>query len=164
MHHIVSDEWSAPIFQRELAELYKAIASGRPSPLTPLPVQYADFAHWQRQWLTGEVLDSQLGYWREQLANPPMLDLPTDTEHRTVWEMIATHIPFHPDDRQRIQDMTRDVLAGVPLPAKANLRTRWGRDHDRNSGYVPVALPLGPGTGESRASGTATQGVADLLA
>ena len=54
------DEWSAQILRRELAALYQAVRAGEPDPLPPLPVQYADFAVWQRAWLTGEVLDGQL--------------------------------------------------------------------------------------------------------
>ncbi|HEY4595053.1 MAG TPA: condensation domain-containing protein, partial [Thermoanaerobaculia bacterium] len=79
MHHIVSDAWSLEILLRELAALYEAGAAGRPSPLPELPVQYADFAVWQRRWLRGEVLSRPLDYWRLQLAGAPAgLDLPTD--------------------------------------------------------------------------------------
>jgi len=79
MHHIVSDGWSTGIFRRELSQLYTAFCEDRASPLAPLPIQYADFAHWQRQWLQGEVLERQLSYWQKQLANvPPLLELPTD--------------------------------------------------------------------------------------
>src|SRR4029077_9069413 len=77
-HHIVSDAWSMGIFTRELWTLYGAYANGRPSPLEELPVQYADYAVWQREWLQGEVLESQLSYWRKQLENLPVLNLPTD--------------------------------------------------------------------------------------
>jgi amino acid adenylation domain-containing protein len=77
-HHIVSDGWSMGVFLRETAELYRAGAAGEPSPLPPLPLQYADFALWQRGWLTGEALDRQLGWWRRQLADVPPLALPTD--------------------------------------------------------------------------------------
>ncbi len=79
MHHIVSDGWSMEILLRELAVLYGAFAAGRPSPLAELSVQYADFAVWQRRWLSGEALARQLDYWRRQLAGAPAgLDLPTD--------------------------------------------------------------------------------------
>ena len=71
MHHIVSDGWSMGVLVRELAALYAAFAAGRPSPLPALPVQYADYAVWQRGWLQGEVLEAQLAYWREQLAGAP---------------------------------------------------------------------------------------------
>src|SRR5262249_61032449 len=74
--HVVFDEWSDQVFQRELATLYQAYRAGRPDPLPPLPVQYADFAVWQRAWLSGEVLDGQLGYWRERLTGVPVLEPP----------------------------------------------------------------------------------------
>src|SRR5215210_4539118 len=78
MHHIVSDGWSMGVFWRELGALYGAFSRGGPSPLPKLPIQYADYALWQRQWLRGEALDEQLGYWKEQLAELPVLELPTD--------------------------------------------------------------------------------------
>jgi amino acid adenylation domain-containing protein len=79
VHHIVSDGWSSGILVRELLALYDAFAHGRPSPLPELPLQYADFAVWQRRWLQGDVLEAQVTWWREQLAGAPgLLDLPTD--------------------------------------------------------------------------------------
>jgi amino acid adenylation domain-containing protein len=78
LHHIVSDEWSTRILLRELLTLYEAFREGRPSPLPELSIQYADFAHWQRQWIAGEVLEEQLSYWKERLASLPILELPTD--------------------------------------------------------------------------------------
>jgi non-ribosomal peptide synthetase component F len=79
MHHIVTDGWSVGIFHRELSELYRAFLAGNPSPLADLPIQYTDFAHWQRQWLDGGVYESQLSYWRKQFTPlPPVLELPTD--------------------------------------------------------------------------------------
>src|SRR5262249_10599940 len=78
MHHIVSDAWSMEILGREVGALYRAYSSGEPSPLEELPIQYADFAVWQRGWLQGETLDRELDYWRKQLAGVEDLDLPTD--------------------------------------------------------------------------------------
>jgi amino acid adenylation domain len=78
MHHIVSDGWSMGVSYRELTALYGAFASGGPSPLSELPIQYADFAVWQRGWLSGSVLAEQLAYWKERLAGLPRLELPTD--------------------------------------------------------------------------------------
>ncbi|WGV25108.1 non-ribosomal peptide synthetase [Halotia branconii] len=79
MHHAVSDGWSMGVFIQELAALYNAYSQNQPSPLAPLPIQYADFAIWQRNWLQGNVLQSQLSYWEQQLANAPaLLALPTD--------------------------------------------------------------------------------------
>ncbi|HEX8349346.1 MAG TPA: condensation domain-containing protein, partial [Hymenobacter sp.] len=85
MHHIVSDGWSMGVMIRELAALYEAFSTGKPSPLPQLPIQYADFAHWQRQWLQGEVLAAQLSYWQQQLAGAQtVLELPTDRPRPTV--------------------------------------------------------------------------------
>ncbi|MEG4809778.1 amino acid adenylation domain-containing protein [Microcoleus sp. F8-D3] len=85
MHHIISDGWSLRVFVRELTELYQAFCTGRPPVLPELPVQYADFAVWQRQWLTGEILETQLHYWKEQLKNAPnLLELPTDRARSAV--------------------------------------------------------------------------------
>jgi hypothetical protein len=79
MHHMITDGWSFAILFRELGALYTAYLRNELSPLPPLEVQYADFALWQLQWLQGEVLERQISYWREQLADMPgALELPTD--------------------------------------------------------------------------------------
>ncbi len=92
MHHIVSDGWSTGILVRELATLYAAFSSGGSSPLPPLPIQYADFAQWQRQWLQGEVLEAQTAYWKDKLAGlPGPLDLPTDHPRPAVQTFRGAH-------------------------------------------------------------------------
>jgi amino acid adenylation domain-containing protein/non-ribosomal peptide synthase protein (TIGR01720 family) len=79
MHHIVSDAWSKGVLAREVSALYDAVIDGRPSRLDELNIQYADYAHWQRQWLAGENLQSEISYWKEQLRDvPARLELPTD--------------------------------------------------------------------------------------
>ena len=79
IHHIVSDAWSIGVLMREVQELYGAFLDGRPSPLPELPVQYADFSAWQRQWMDGQVLADEVEFWRAQLRGlPPLLELPTD--------------------------------------------------------------------------------------
>ncbi|HZF07417.1 MAG TPA: amino acid adenylation domain-containing protein, partial [Thermoanaerobaculia bacterium] len=79
LHHIVSDDWSTEVLVREMAALYRAFLAGLASPLPELRIQYADYALWQRGWLSGAVLAEQLGYWRERLAGAPgTLDLPAD--------------------------------------------------------------------------------------
>lgn len=84
-HHIIFDAWSMGIFIQELATFYQAFSTGKPSPLPELSVQYADFASWQRQWLQGEVLETQLAYWKKQLGgNLPVLNLPTDRPRSAV--------------------------------------------------------------------------------
>ncbi|HEX8431294.1 MAG TPA: amino acid adenylation domain-containing protein, partial [Longimicrobium sp.] len=85
VHHAVSDGWSMGVIFRELSELYTAFRAGKPSPLSPLAVQYPDFAAWQREWLRGEALERQVGYWRERLAGAPaLLQLPTDRPRPAV--------------------------------------------------------------------------------
>ena len=85
MHHIISDGWSLGVFVRELTEFYKDFCAEKPSILPELPVQYADFAVWQRQWLQGEILEIQLDYWKQQLKNTPnLLELPTDRPRPAV--------------------------------------------------------------------------------
>jgi amino acid adenylation domain-containing protein len=79
MHHIVTDGWSMDIFKAELTTLCRAFGAGRPSPLPPLAIQYADFAAWQLDWLQGAVLEELLAYWKRKLEGAPaLLDLPTD--------------------------------------------------------------------------------------
>src|SRR5207244_9336218 len=79
MHHIVSDGWSVGVLVRELGVLYEAYAGGKESPLPELPIQYADYAEWQRENLQGEVLEEQLGYWRKQLGGElPGVEVPGD--------------------------------------------------------------------------------------
>ncbi|WP_018612579.1 non-ribosomal peptide synthetase [Segetibacter koreensis] len=78
IHHIVTDGWSTPLFVKELTELYAAYEQGRPPNLPSLPIQYADYAIWQRQYLHGAVLEAKLSYWKEKLQEVQVLQLPTD--------------------------------------------------------------------------------------
>ncbi|HEX7243002.1 MAG TPA: amino acid adenylation domain-containing protein, partial [Longimicrobiaceae bacterium] len=95
MHHIVSDGWSMGVLTREVSALYGAYSRGQESPLPELEVQYADFAAWQRRWLTGEVLEAQLRYWRERLEDAPrLLDLPTDRPRRSALGVTEKGRPF----------------------------------------------------------------------
>ena len=84
MHHIASDGWSMGVFMRELTVLYQAFLAGKPSLLSELPIQYADFAVWQREWLMGETLDRQLIFWKQQIAGLAPLDLPIDRPRPVV--------------------------------------------------------------------------------
>ena len=95
MHHLVSDAWSMGVFIEELAALYNAYSQGQPSPLTPLPIQYADFALWQRNWLQGDVLQNQLSYWQQQLKDAPaLLSLPTDRPRPAVQTFNGANLQF----------------------------------------------------------------------
>jgi amino acid adenylation domain-containing protein/FkbM family methyltransferase len=85
IHHIIADEWSMEVIQHEMRQLYDAFSHGRPSPLAELPIQYADFACWQRESLQGEVLAQQITYWKEALANASgTLNLPVDKPRPAV--------------------------------------------------------------------------------
>ena len=93
-HHIVSDGWSMNVAVRELAALYAAFRRDEPSPLPELTLQYGDYAHWQRQWLQGETLARHLAYWREQLADAPVPDLPTDFARPAILSGRGRRLPF----------------------------------------------------------------------
>ncbi len=85
IHHIIADEWSMEIIHQEVNQLFEAFSQNQPSPLSELPIQYADFACWQRNWLQGEVLQRQVSYWKEELAGAPfILELPTDKQRPAV--------------------------------------------------------------------------------
>ncbi|WDD36886.1 amino acid adenylation domain-containing protein (plasmid) [Nostoc sp. UHCC 0926] len=95
MHHVVSDAWSINVLIQELAALYNAYSQGQFPSLAPLPIQYADFAIWQRDWLQGDVLQSQLIYWQQQLANAPaLLSLPTDRTRPAVQTFAGAYQQF----------------------------------------------------------------------
>ena len=107
MHHIISDGWSLGIFVRELSALYEAFSNEAPSPLPALPIQYADFTHWQQQWLSGEVLETQLNYWKQQLAGAAgLLELPTDRPRPLVQTFRGNIESFKID-----QNLTRQLLS-----------------------------------------------------
>jgi amino acid adenylation domain-containing protein len=94
MHHIVSDAWSVNIFLQELSTLYKGFTTQSDSSLPELPIQYRDFAEWQRNWLQGESLDQQLTYWVSQLAGAAKLTLPADHARPTVRSYRGAHHSF----------------------------------------------------------------------
>ncbi|APR77528.1 Siderophore biosynthesis non-ribosomal peptide synthetase [Minicystis rosea] len=95
MHHIVSDGWSQAVIHRELAALYEAFAAGRASPLVELPVQYVDYAAWQRAVLGGETFDRQIAFWKETLGDAPRaLDLPADRARPPVPSYRGDRRPF----------------------------------------------------------------------
>src|SRR5207248_3478509 len=97
MHHIVSDGWSLGIMVREFAALYEALANDRPSPLPELKLQYVDYAVWQRRWLRDEALEKQLSYWRTQLKDLPILEMPADHLRPPVMSCAGGKVRFHLD-------------------------------------------------------------------
>ena len=105
LHHIVSDGWSTGVLHSELAVLYRAFCHSEPSPLSPLAIQYADYAVWQRERLKGEVLESQLGYWKKQLEGmPAVLNLPTDRPRPAVQSFRG---------QRQILELSPELTAGL---------------------------------------------------
>jgi amino acid adenylation domain-containing protein len=143
MHHIISDGWSMGVLIRELTTLYEAYSTGRKSPLPELEIQYADFAHWQRTWLQGEVLERQLTYWKKQLAGAPaVLELPADYSRPAVQTYSgATQFFVLPAAiREQLEDLSRTnsaTLFMTLLAAFQTLLSRYSRQSD-----VVVGSPI----------------------
>jgi non-ribosomal peptide synthetase component F len=98
MHHIVSDGWSMGVLINEFSALYAAFSQGQPDPLPALPIQYADYAVWQRRWITGDVLQRQLNFWRDHLTGAPaLLELPTDRPRPVVQDYAGASLSFELD-------------------------------------------------------------------
>jgi len=136
MHHIVSDGWSMDLLVREATTVYRALVSGEPSPLGELPLQYADFAVWQRFWLQGAELQRQLGYWREQLAGaPPALEFPSDRPRPPVQTFRGAHCvhsfaPHLSDDLRALGQQQRVTLFMILLAATAAILSRYTGQED----------------------------------
>lgn len=110
LHHIISDGWSVGVFLNEFITLYEAFSSGKPSPLDELPIQYGDYAAWQRQYLSGEVLERQLSYWKQQLGwDVPTLQLPLDRPRRPVRSSRGARQPIRLPARltRALDDLSR---------------------------------------------------------
>ena len=94
MHHIITDGWSMQVFAKELSALYAAFASGRPSPLPPLPIHYSDYAEWQIRTVSGSRADELIAFWRRQLAKAPELQLNTDRPRPREFSFRGAHRDF----------------------------------------------------------------------
>jgi len=103
-HHSVSDAWAIGILTRELWSVYEAFSKGNLSPLKPPPVQYSDYAVWQRAWLQGDVLESQFVYWKERLKDLPVLNFPTDRPRKPRQSFCGARLPI-----ALSEDLTRSV-------------------------------------------------------
>ena len=136
MHHIVSDGWSIGLFIQELSVLYQAFSQGKPSPLPELSIQYADYAVWQRQRLSGEVLETQLSYWKQQLAGVPgLLQLPSDRPRlsRQTYRGKTQNFSLSADLTQSLQALSREsgtTLFMTLLAAFATLLYRYSGQAD----------------------------------
>ncbi|MDQ6819898.1 MAG: amino acid adenylation domain-containing protein [Actinomycetota bacterium] len=143
LHHIVSDAWSMGVLGRELGELYGGLLSGHSVELPELPIQYADYAAWQREWLTSGGLDQQLGYWRQKLAGAPnLLELPTDkprpAEQSFSGRTLRTERSRELLERvQEISQRERTTVFMTLLAVFAALLARYSRQDD-----VVVATPV----------------------
>ena len=144
IHHIVSDHWSMGILIQELSRLYPAFCAGTPSPLPELPIQYADFALWQRQWLTGEILNTQLNYWKQELEGAPeLLQLPTDRPRPHVQSYRGSSESFSVTTEltQKLQQLSRNsgsTLFMILQAALATLLYRYSGQSDILIG-TPIA-------------------------
>jgi amino acid adenylation domain-containing protein len=142
LHHIAGDAWSPAIFAREMAALCAAFAAGRPSPLAPLPVRYADYAMWQRRWLAGEALAHQLAFWRQQLTGaPPVAALPADRSRKAVRSHLGARCPV-PLSRREVASLhalaagSGSTLLMVLATGLAALLSRYGAGEDLVLGHA----------------------------
>jgi len=143
MHHIVSDGWSMGVLTREMGELYAEFSAGRVSPLPDLAIHYADFAVWQRQWLRGKVLATQLDYWKRQLAGaPPVLKLPTDRPRPPVQSFRGGSHAFHLDRTvaDALTALSREAGATLFMTLEAGFAALLGRYCDQED--VVVGTPI----------------------
>jgi amino acid adenylation domain-containing protein len=144
MHHIVSDAWSMAVLWRDTAALYRSAVERRPADLPELPIQYSDFAQWQRELLSGEVLETQLSYWRRQLAGAPtLLKLPTDRPRPPVQRFRGGRQEFSlpAETTRRLQELGRRegaTLFMTLLAAFDALLHRYSRQEDVVVGF-PIA-------------------------
>ncbi len=147
MHHIISDGWSIGVFIRELSHLYGAFVADKEPTLPTLPIQYADFAVWQRQWLQGKVLAAQLEYWKRQLADaPPLLELPTDRP-RPAFQTFQGKIERFQLDSQLTQELKAlSQQSGCTL--FMTLLAAFGLLLSRHSGLSNIIIGIGHSTGD----------------
>ncbi|HEX8391102.1 MAG TPA: amino acid adenylation domain-containing protein [Longimicrobium sp.] len=125
VHHAVADGWSMGVFYTELSAFYEARLRGVRAALPPLAVQYADYAEWQRAWLTGERLEAQLAYWRERLAGAPSVDLPSDRPRPAAsgfgGASLGFAVPAEAAANVRELGRTEEVTLFMPLLAALHL-------------------------------------------
>jgi natural product biosynthesis luciferase-like monooxygenase protein/amino acid adenylation domain-containing protein len=143
MHHIVSDGWSTGILLRELASLYEAFSEGRPSLLPELQIQYADFASWQRQWLTREAMLPSLAYWRKQLDGAhPVLELPRDHSRTQLPSLRGSHqsFGFSTDLAVRLQALSQHHGMTLFMTLLAAFQALLARYSAQN--FVTIGTPV----------------------
>ncbi len=133
IHHIASDAWLMGLLLKEFAALYEAYAEGRAPRLPEMRIQYADYAVWQREWLQGEVLEDQLGYWRRQLSTASPLELPTDWPRPAELGSIAGIQPFSisAELTERLKVLSRHEGVSLFMTLLAAFATILGRYSDQ---------------------------------
>ena len=141
-HHIVTDGWSTEILIKEIATLYQAFLTGKPSPLPELSIQYADFALWQREWLQGETLSTQLNYWQQQLQNLPRIDLPTDYPRpaKTAYQGAASTFELSPALTVAIKTLAQQEGVTLFMLLLAAFQVLLSRYTDRED--IAVGTPI----------------------
>lgn len=115
MHHIITDGWSNGTLMSEMVSIYEAFRNGRPSPLAPLNIQYADFSAWQRAWLTGDVLQRQIDFWQNTLQETPNLDLPFDQPRGATQTFNGAYkrIEFNAEISKKLAQLAKQQGASV---------------------------------------------------
>jgi len=157
LHHGVADGWSLGIFMRELGALYSAFASGRPSPLPELPLQYGDFAAWQRERLQGEALEAQLDHWRRLLGGvPPTVDLPTDRPRPPVQTFRGARLSriFPPALGESLRALGRNENATLFMVVLAAFHSLVHRYTGQPRIVVGSPSPAAPGPSWRTSSGS----------
>jgi amino acid adenylation domain-containing protein len=138
-HHIISDGWSLGLLTKELGTLYRALVAGQDNPLPPLPIQYADYAAWQRQWLTGERLQAQAGYWQTALTGAPaLLELPSDHPRPAQQNYAGDHIEVQLDAELTSQLKALSLRQGATL--YMTLLASWALLLARLSGQNDIVI------------------------
>ena len=143
IHHIANDGWSMGVLNRELSALYSAYSQGQASPLPTLPIQYADYAIWQRKWLQGEVLEGQLRYWRERLEGAPLLlQLPTDRPRPEIASFKGAVLSFTlPDSSRRaLKDLAHGEGTTLFMPVLAAYQVLLSRYSGQQDVVVGSAI------------------------
>ncbi|HET8706482.1 MAG TPA: condensation domain-containing protein, partial [Pseudomonadales bacterium] len=143
MHHVVADGWSVTLLLNELVTLYAAYAQGVPSPLPELSIQYADYAYWQATSLQGEALENKLNYWKQQLAEAPVLELPTDKPRPHLQSFNGDRLEFllNQDTTRAVYALSRrlDATPFMTLLTLFNVMlSRYSAQYDISVG-IPVA-------------------------
>ncbi|CAD5920814.1 Dimodular nonribosomal peptide synthase [Planktothrix agardhii] len=148
MHHIISDGWSMGVLIKELSSLYQGFLLGHASVLPKLPIQYADFTLWQRQWLQGEnqgfiTIQNQINYWKQQLAAaPPLLELPTDRPRPSVQTFRGGCLSFQIDERltASLKELSHKSATTLFMTLMAAYVTLLFRHSDQND--ILIGTPI----------------------